>query len=119
MRTGRSGRVVAMQPQAPAMTLTVFIRYQIDPFKREAFAAYAQRWLDIIPRCGGDLVGYWLPHEGTNTIAYGQISFPSLAAHEAYRARLHADSEGQANFAFAEAQRCILAEALTFLSQVA
>ena len=101
------------------MTLTVFIRYQIDPFKRDAFEAYARRWLEIIPKCGGDLVGYWLPHEGTNNIAYGLICFPSLADYEAYRARLRGDSEGQANFRFAEEQRCILAEERSFLRQVA
>jgi hypothetical protein len=84
------------------MTLTVFIRYQIDPFKRDAFEAYARRWLELIPKCGGDLVGYWMPHEGTNNIAYGLISFPSLAEYEAYRARLRGDSESQANFRFAE-----------------
>jgi hypothetical protein len=70
------------------MTITVFIRYQIDPFKRTLFEAYAKRWLTIIPKCGGDLQGYWMPHEGTNNIAFGLISFPSLAAYEAYRARL-------------------------------
>ena len=101
------------------MALTVFIRYQIDPFKRAAFEAYARRWLEIIPKCGGDLVGYWLPHEGTNNIAWGLISFPSLADYEAYRARLRGDGEGQANFRFAEDQRFILAEERTFLRQVA
>ena len=101
------------------MTLTVFIRYQIDPFKRDAFEAYARRWLDVIPKCGGDLVGYWLPHEGTNNIAFGLISFPSLADYEAYRARLRDDGEGQENFRFAETQRCILTEERTFLRQVA
>jgi hypothetical protein len=102
-----------------AVTLTVFIRYQIDPFKRDAFEAYARRWLEVIPKCGGDLVGYWLPHEGTNNIAYGLISFPSLADYEADRARLRGDREGQANFRFAEEQRCILAEERTFLRPVA
>ena len=101
------------------MALTVFIRYQIDPFKRAAFEAYARRWLEIIPKCGGDLVGYWLPHEGTNNIAWGLISFPSLADYEAYRARLRGDGEGQANFRFAEDQRFILAEERAFLRQVA
>ena len=52
---------------------------------------YARRWLTIIPKCGGNLLGYWMPHEGTNNIAYGLISFDSLAAYEAYRARLKAD----------------------------
>jgi hypothetical protein len=98
-----------------AMTITVFIRYQIDPFKRAAFEAYAQRWMTIIPRCGGKLIGYWLPHEGTNNIAFGLISFESLAAYEAYRARLRADKEGAANFMTAEEGRFILAEERTFL----
>jgi NIPSNAP len=100
------------------MTITVFIRYQIDPFKRDAFEAYAQRWLTIIPRCGGNLVGYWLPHEGTNNIAYALISFESLAAYESYRARLRADPEGNANFRTAKEQRFILAEERSFLRPV-
>ncbi len=100
------------------MPITVFIRYRIDPFKREAFETYARRWLTIIPKCGGDLVGYWMPHEGTNDIAWGLISFESLAAYEAYRARLKADAEGAANFRFAEEQRMILAEERTFLRRV-
>lgn len=100
------------------MTITVFIRYQLDPFKRDAFEAYAKRWLTIIPRCGGNLLGYWMPHEGTNNIASALISFESLAAYEAYRARLRTDLEGIANFRTAEEQRFILAEERTFLRQV-
>jgi len=100
------------------MTITVFIRYQLDPFKRAEFERYAQRWLDIIPACGADLVGYWMPDEGTNNIAYALINFDSLASYEAYRARLKADPEGMANFGFAEAQRCILAEERSFLRRV-
>ena len=83
------------------MTITCFIRYRIDPFQRDAFAAYAAAWADIIPRCGGHLVGYFLPHEGTNDVAWGLIAFDSLAAYEAYRARLKADPAGRANFAVA------------------
>lgn len=100
------------------MTVTVFIRYQLDPFKRDAFEAYARRWLTIIPRCGGDLTGYWMPHEGTNNIAFALISFDSLAGYESYRARLRADSEGMANFNFAEENQFILAEERTFLRKV-
>ena len=100
------------------MTVTVFIRYQIDPFKRGEFEAYAQRWLEIIPACGGDLLGYWLPHEGTNNIAFGLISFDSLVSYEAYRARLRADDAGRANFEFAQAGKFILAEERSFLRQV-
>lgn len=98
--------------------ITVFIRYQIDPFRRDAFEAYARRWLDIIPRCGGDLTGYWLPHEGTNDVAFGLISFESLAAYERYRAELRADPEGRANFESAESGRFILREERTFLRRV-
>ena len=70
--------------------ITCFIRYDIDPFQREAFAEYARRWGQIIPRCGGHLLGYFLPHEGSNYEAWGLIGFDSLAAYEAYRARLRA-----------------------------
>ena len=101
------------------MTVTVFIRYQLDPFKRDAFEAYAKRWPAIIPRCGGDLVGYWMPHEGTNNIASALIGFDSLAAYETYRARLRIDLEAVANFRFAEEQKFILAEDRTFLRKVA
>jgi hypothetical protein len=100
------------------MTITVFIRYRLDPYKRDGFEAYARNWLKIIPQCGGDVVGYWLPHEGTDNIAYGLISFASLAAYEAYRARLKADSAGAANFALAQTERFILSEERTFLRQV-
>ena len=97
------------------MTVTCCIRYRLDPFKREAFEAYARNWGRIIPRCGGELLGYFLPHEGTNDIAMALISFESLAAYEAYRARLKADPEGAANFRFAEEERFILREERSFL----
>ena len=100
------------------MTITVFIRYQLDPFKRAMFEEYSKNWLTIIPKCGGDLIGYWMPHEGTNNIAFALISFDSLAAYEAYRARLKADSEGAANFRFAQEKRFILSEERTFLEAV-
>jgi hypothetical protein len=100
------------------MTITVFIRYQIDPFKRDQFEVYAKRWLTIIPACGGDVLGYWMPHEGTNTIAFGLISFASLAAYETYRAHLKTDTQGRANFAFAETERFISSEERTFLRKV-
>jgi NIPSNAP len=102
----------------PHMPITVFIRYQLDPFKRAQFEEYAKRWLAIIPRCGGELIGYFMPHEGTNNIAFALISFESLAAYEAYRARLRTDGEGMANFNFAEENRFILAEERSFLRKV-
>jgi hypothetical protein len=100
------------------MTITCFIRYEIDPFQRDAFARYADEWSRIIPRCGGHLLGYFLPHEGNNNVAWGLIAFDSLAAYEAYRARLKADPQGCANFAFAQQQRFILREERTFTESV-
>jgi hypothetical protein len=100
------------------MKITCFIRYQIDPFQRDAFREYAQRWLGIIPRCGGDLRGYFLPHEGTSDVAWGLIAFDSLASYEAYRARIKADAEGRANFAYAREKRFIIREERTFLENV-
>src|SRR6266498_5505147 len=98
--------------------ITCFIRYQIDPFQRDGFKEYAVNWGRIIPRCGGHLVGYFLPHEGTNTVAWGLIAFDSLASYEAYRARLKEDPESRANFALAQAKRFILREERTFVEVV-
>jgi hypothetical protein len=96
------------------MPITCFIRYEIDPFQRAAFKEYAENWGRIIPRCGGHLVGYFLPHEGSNDIAWGLIAFDSLAAYEAYRARLKTDAEGKANFEMAQKMRFIRREERTF-----
>ena len=100
------------------MTITCFIRYEIDPFQRDAFKEYAARWGNIIPRCGGHLVGYFLPHEGTNDVAWGLIAFDSLASYERYRARLREDPDGRANFALAQTKRFILREQRSFVELV-
>jgi len=98
--------------------MACLIRYQIDPFQREAFRTYAETWGRVIPRCGGKLIGYFLPHEGTNDVAWALIGFESLAAYEAYRARLRADRDGAANFAFAQERRLVLREERTFVEIV-
>jgi hypothetical protein len=100
------------------MVVACFIRYEIDPFKRDDFRQYAARWGRIIPRCGGDLVGYFLPYEGTNNVAWGLIAFDSLAAYETYRAKLKADAEARSNFAFAHDRRLILREERSFVESV-
>ena len=97
------------------MKITCFIRYQIDPFQRDEFHKYAENWGHIIPRCGGHLIGYFLPNEGTNDIAWGLIAFDNLAAYENYRARLRSDPEARANFLTAQTKRLILREERTFL----
>ena len=101
------------------MSITCFIRYQIDPFQREAFRAYAEAWGRIIPRCGGQLIGYFLPHEGSNDVAWGLIGFDDLAAYERYRATLCQDAEGRANFQRAQSERFILREERSWLEDVA
>ncbi len=98
--------------------ITCFIRYQIDPHQRDEFQKYAENWGRIIPRCGGHLLGYFLPHEGTNDIAWGLISFDSLACYEAYRARLKTDKEARMNFVMAHSKRIILREERTFVEVV-
>jgi hypothetical protein len=101
-----------------SMTITCVIRYQIDPFQRDAFKKYAENWGRIIPRCGGHLVGYFLPYEGTNDVAWGLIAFESLAAYETYRARLRSDPEARENFAMAQTKRLILREERNFVEVV-
>ncbi len=100
------------------MTIICVIRYQIDPFQREGFKKYAENWGRIIPRCGGHLVGYFLPYEGTNDVAWGLIAFGSLASYETYRARLASDPEARDNFAMAQTMRLILREERNFVEGV-
>lgn len=95
--------------------LTCIIRYQIDPTKRAEFCRYAQNWGQAIPRNGADLIGYFAPHEGSSTEAYGIYNIPSLAAYEEYRARLAADPLGRENYQFAQRERFILREDRNFL----
>jgi len=98
--------------------ITCIIRYQIDPFQRDAFKTYSENWGRIIPRCGGHLIGYFLPHEGTNDVAWGLIAFDSLASYETYRARLRSDTEALENFALAQSKRIILREERNFVQVV-
>lgn len=100
------------------MTITCVIRYEIDPFQRDAFQKYAENWGRIIPRCGGHLVGYFLPYEGTNYVGWALIAFDSLASYEAYKARLRADPEARENFAMAQSKRFIMREERNFVEVV-
>lgn len=98
--------------------LTCVIRYQIDPTKRDAFTTYARNWGQAIPRCGANLIGYFAPHEGSSTLAYGIYDVADLATYEAYRARLAADPLGRENYAFAQERKFILREDRTWLKKV-
>lgn len=98
--------------------ITCFIRYDIDPYRIDAFDQYARNWGEAIPRCGADLIGYFAPYEGSTTTAYGVYSIPDLAAYQAYRARLKADPLGRENFEFAKRERFIRHEDRIFLRLV-
>jgi hypothetical protein len=100
------------------MNVVCQIRYQIDAFKRAGFEEYARNWLTLIPACGGDLIGYFMPYEGTNDVAFAMIGFENLAAYESYRARLQKDARSVANFQFAEREKFILREERVFLRPV-
>ena len=100
------------------MRIACIIRYQIDPFQRDAFRQYAHNWANVIPRCGGELVGYFLPHQGTNDVAWGLIAFDSLADYEVYQQRLREDSMGSKNFAMAQERKLILREERNFVEIV-
>jgi NIPSNAP protein len=115
-----AGNIVAAKwlPEKEKMMLACVIRYQIDPYQRDAFKVYAENWGRIIPRCGGHLIGYFLPYEGTNDVGWGLIAFDSLALYESYRTRLKADSEARANLADAQAKRFILREERNFVEIV-
>ncbi|HUJ80313.1 MAG TPA: NIPSNAP family protein [Candidatus Acidoferrales bacterium] len=100
------------------MTIVCVIRYQIDPFQRDAFKKYAENWGRIIPRCGGHLVGYFLPYEGTNDVGWGLIAFDSLTSYETYKSRLKTDPEARENFMMAQTKRIILREERNFVEVV-
>lgn len=108
----------SIDQRGSTMQITCFIRYQIDPFQRDEFKKYAQNWGSIIPRCGGHLLGYFLPYEGTNDIAWGLIAFESLASYEAYRNRLKSDPEARQNFTNVYNKRVILREERNFVEIV-
>jgi hypothetical protein len=118
MRTRLAAKQRNVTSRRSVMNLVCFIRYEIDPLQREEFRQYALNWSKIIPRCGGRLLGYFLPHEGTNDIAWGLIAFDSLQAYESYRARLKVDPAGRDNFELAKMKRFILREQRTFLEAV-
>jgi len=100
------------------MTIVCIIRYEIDPYQREAFKTYAENWGKVIPRCGGNLIGYFLPWQGTNYVGWGLIAFDGLASYEAYQKRLRQDADGRNNFAFAQKNRFILKEERNFVEVV-
>jgi hypothetical protein len=95
--------------------ITCCIRYTLDPHRVADFERYAQTWPPIIARCGGALLGYFLPKEGPNNFALALIEFDSLAAYERYREALRADPDAQENFEHALRTQCIQVEDRCFM----
>ena len=100
--------------------ITLSIRYTIDARKRADFERYARALGGIIPRCGGELVGYWLPTKfaGPTNSALALINFPSLAAYEQYRERLAKDDDNIDSVQRADESGCILVEDRAILERV-
>ena len=96
--------------------ITCFIKYHIDPTKKDQFVQYARNWGEAIPRCGADLIGYYAPHEGSSTLAYGVYNIESLAAYEEYQKHLIDDPLGKENYEFAQREKFLLREDRTFLT---
>lgn len=105
---------------SPKMSIVCIIRYEIDPYQRDAFKEYGERWGKVIPRCGGSLLGYFLPWQGTNYVGWGIIGgFDSLSDYERYQERLHQDAEAREIFKFAQERRFIVHEERNFVEVVA
>jgi hypothetical protein len=100
--------------------ITVCIRYTIDIQKTTEFERYARNWPEPIARCGGELLGYFLPTKtaGPTNIAYALINFASLAAYEEYREALMQDEAAKQNVVFADRSGCIVIEDRSILRQV-
>jgi hypothetical protein len=101
--------------------MTLCIRYTLDPGKLADFEVYAQALRRPAERCGGKVVGYYLPTKvaGPTNAALGLIDFPDLAAYEQYRERLLSDTEAVDILRRAEAAGCILNEDRSFVRRVA
>jgi len=94
--------------------ITCCIQYTLDPHAISAFEAYAKRWPPIVERCGGKLVGYYLPKEGATNLSPALIDFASLAAYEEYQACLAEDPDARQNVADVAAARAIVSESRSF-----
>src|SRR5450755_2759915 len=112
-------------PGAPVACPMIYhcIRYTIDPHKLDDFEAYARKWMegDIIRRCGGKPLGYFLPKKGLggpNNVALALIGFESLADYENYRGKLMDDSDARANLAEGEKSHCILVEERSYFYRI-
>jgi hypothetical protein len=99
---------------------TLCIRYKLNPNRLSDFEEYARNWPKPIERCGGKLIGYFLPTKlaGRTDSAIALIDFPTLAVYEEYRRRLTEDPDAKQNVAQVERSGCIVLENRSFLNWV-
>ena len=95
--------------------ITCFIKYTIDPDKIAAFEQYGKAWIPLVNQFGGQHLGYFLPHEGANNIAYALFNFPSLAAYEEYRLESMKDPACIEAYELAKKSKCIISYERSFL----
>ena len=88
--------------------ITIHLRYQIDPERIDAFTDYAERWIRLVNRLGGEHHGYFLPAEGDSDEAFALFTFPSLAEYERYREAAATDPECIQAYELARSSGCIV-----------
>lgn len=100
--------------------ITLCIHYEIDQNKLRDFEAYARSLPEPIHRCGGDLIGYFLPTKvaGPTNQALALINFPDLIAYQHYREALGKDSQFIASVKCMEDSHCVLCEDRSILQRV-
>ncbi|MFM2483294.1 NIPSNAP family protein [Celerinatantimonas sp. YJH-8] len=94
--------------------ITCYVRYVIDPKKLDVFETYANMWIPLVQKFGGQHHGYFLPAEGANNIALALFSFESLSAYDNYRTLSLHDEECLKAFEFAEQADCIISYERSF-----
>ena len=100
--------------------IVLCIQYHIDHHKLSEFEQYARTWPEPIRRCGGELIGYFLPTKlaGRTDMALALIRFRDLSAYEKYRDALMKDADAIANVQRADASGCIVVENRSFMRRI-
>ena len=98
--------------------VTCYLRYVLDPYQIKAFEHYANLWIPLVEKFGGQHHGYFLPSEGANNIAMAMFTFPSLSDYERYRQDSMKDAACIEAFQYAEETKCILSYERSFFRPV-
>lgn len=98
--------------------ISIHLRYEIDPDRIDDFRDYANRWIALVERFGGQHHGYFLPSEGDSDEAFAMFSFASLADYEHYRRESTVDPDCIEAYRLAQSTRCIRRYERRFLTPV-